>query len=377
METQVHNIFCSMKIQKWDNFLVITGYHIALFALIPAYIAHFHWSSLVLFAVFYIVTGMSITAGYHRLYAHRTYRASPVMEWLTLFFATLALESSALKWANDHRMHHRHVDTDKDPYNIKRGFWYAHVWWVFEKDWELNPTIVRDLLKNKRVQFQHKHLMALTIASNALVFGIGCLFMHPIASFFAGVLLRTFAIHHCTWFVNSLCHMWGSKTYAKELSAVDNSMLAFITLGEGYHNYHHASQNDYRNGVNWWHFDPTKWLLWTCARLGLVSHLRRVEKVHLQKILVGKDLELLLQRCKHEVDDAAIALRSRAKRKAKTFEETASKLFKKIREMRKARTTRRKMLKLEIRELKMELREMWKDWIALTQQGLRQNLIDP
>ena len=365
-----------MKIQKWDNFLVITGYHIALFALIPAYVAHFDWSSLVLFGVSFLVAGLSITAGYHRLYAHRSYRASPVVEWATLIFGTLALESSALKWASDHRMHHRHVDTDKDPYNIKRGFWHAHVLWVFEEDGALHPGIIRDLMKHKRVQFQHKHLLVLTIASNALVFGLGCLFMHPIAALFAGVLLRIFAIHHCTWFVNSLCHIWGSKTYAKELSAVDNGLLALITLGEGYHNYHHASQNDYRNGVNWWHFDPTKWVLWTLARLGLVSHLRRVERFQLQKMLVGKDLELLLQRCRHEVDDAAIALRRRAEQKAKTFEETAAKLFRKIREMRKARTSRRKRLKLEIRELKVELRQMWKEWVALTQQGLRQNLID-
>ena len=376
VETQVDNIFCSMKIHNWENFLFITGYHIALAALIPAYITHFHWSSLVLFVAAYLLAGISITAGYHRLFSHRSYRARPVMEWLTLFFGTLAFESSALTWSSDHRMHHRHVDTDKDPYNIKRGFWYAHVWWVFENEMKVNPAIVRDLMKNKRVLFQHRHLLAMTVASNALVFGMGCLFMHPVAALFAGVLLRAFAIHHCTWFVNSLCHMFGSKTYAKELSAVDNSLLALVTLGEGYHNYHHASQNDYRNGVGWWHFDPTKWLLWTCARVGLVSNLRRVEKVRLQKLLVGKDRDLLLKRFKHEVDGAAFELRRRAEQKAHSFEVTATQLLKKIRETRKATKTRRKRLKLEIRALRKQLKEKWKEWIALTQQGMRQNPID-
>ena len=361
-----------MKIYNWNNFLFIAGYHIAMVALIPAYIAHYHWSSLVLFGAAYMLAGISITAGYHRLFSHRTYKASPVFEWLTLFFGTLALESSALTWSSDHRMHHRHVDTDKDPYNIKRGFWYAHVGWVFADELKVNPPIVRDLMKNKRVMFQYNHLVALTILSNALVFGVGCLFMHPIAALFAGLLLRAFAIHHCTWFVNSLCHMWGSKTYAKELSAVDNSVLALVTLGEGYHNYHHASENDYRNGVRWWHFDPTKWLLWIFARLGLVSNLRRVEKVRLQKLLVGKDMDLLLQRFKHELDDAAMELRKRAEEMAHSFEETASQLLKKIREMKEATEARRKMLKQEIRELRRELRDMWKEWISLTQQVVKQ-----
>lgn len=360
-----------MRIKHWDNFGFIAGYHLLLLFLIPSYISHFSWSSLVLCGVTYILGGFAITAGYHRLFSHRTYKASPVFECLNLFFATLAIEASALQWSNDHRMHHTHVDTDQDPYNIHRGFFYAHIGWLFVHHVPIIDSNVMDLKKNPRVMFQYKHMLLLSLVSNGLVFGIGCLFMHPVAALFAGVLLRVFLIHHCTWFINSLAHMWGSKTYAKELTAVDNGLLAFLTFGEGYHNYHHALANDYRNGVRWFHFDPTKWLLWTCSKIGLVSDLRRVHKIRLQKILVNKDKDLLLERFKTELDEKAIEFRKRAEELADAFEDKASVILAKVRELKDATDAKRKLLKQEIRELKRELRVYWNEWIELTQFAVR------
>ncbi|MCZ6673746.1 MAG: fatty acid desaturase [Verrucomicrobia bacterium] len=360
-----------MRIKHWDNFTFIAGYHLLLIMLIPAFVAHFEWSALVLCFVTFMLGGFAITAGYHRLFSHRTYKASPFFESLNLFFATFAVEASALQWSHDHRLHHNHVDTDKDPYNIHRGLFYAHIGWLFTHQVPFNDRIVQDLKKNPRVMFQYKHMVVLSLISNGLVFAIGCLFMHPIASLFGGLLLRVFLIHHCTWFINSLAHVWGSKTYAKELSAVDNGILAFLTFGEGYHNYHHAMANDYRNGIRWYHFDPTKWLLWICSKIGLVYDLRRVHKVRLQKLLVSKDRELLLERFKSELDEKTIELRKRAEELAHTFEETASLILKKIRELKDTTDAKRKMLKHEIRELKRELRIQWKAWIELTQFAVR------
>jgi len=277
------------------------------------------------------------------------------------------MEASALQWSHDHRLHHTHVDTDLDPYNINRGFFYAHIGWLFVHDSPIKDRVVSDLKKNPRVMFQYKHIISMSLISNGLVFAIGCLFMHPVASLFAGVFLRMFLIHHCTWFINSIAHIWGSKTYAKELSAVDNGILAFFTFGEGYHNYHHAVANDYRNGIRWYHFDPTKWLLWTCSKIGLVSDLRRFHKVRLQKLLVSKDKELLLERFKTELDEKTIELRKRAEELAHTFEETASQILRKLKELKDSTDAKRAQLKLEIRELKRELRVYWKEWIELTQ----------
>ena len=112
--------------------------------------------------------------------------------------------------------------------------------------------------------------MAITVLVNLLVFFIGWALVGAFASFYFGFLLRVAMIHHCTWFINSLCHTIGSKTYARELSAVDNALLAF-NFGEGYHNYHHSFAADYRNGIRWYHFDPSKWVIWIAHKLGMTQ----------------------------------------------------------------------------------------------------------
>jgi stearoyl-CoA desaturase (delta-9 desaturase) len=210
--------------------------------------------------------------GYHRLFSHKTYSAHPLFETAILAASTLAFQWSAYAWSHDHRKHHTHVDTDKDPYSIKKGFWYAHILWLFDYDRTIDESLVEDLRKNPRVMFQHRHFLALTWTLNLALLGITCLFLHPLTAFFYSFVLRVFCVHHSTWFINSLAHTWGSKTYARELSATDNAILALLTFGEGYHNYHHAFANDYRNGVRWWHFDPSKWIVWTASKLGLAKN---------------------------------------------------------------------------------------------------------
>jgi len=361
-----------MRIKNPGIFAFIAGYHLVLLALIPFSLSLFNWASAVLFAVTYVLGGLAITAGYHRCFAHKTYEPSPWFEWATLLNACLAVEASALRWSFDHRLHHSHVDTDKDPYSINKGFWYAHILWLFDYDREIEERIVADLMKNRRVMFQHRHIVALTVLVNLAVFGIGCLFMHPLAALVAGVLGRMFFIHHCTWFINSLAHVWGSKTYAKELSAVDNGILALLTFGEGYHNYHHAVANDYRNGIRWYHFDPTKWLLWTASRFGAVRGLRRVHDVKLQRMLVNKDKDLIIERISREIDETAVELKRQFEELSHSFEVKAQLLMKRLREVKKASDERKQLLKIEIRQLKKELRAQWKSWVALTQLAVRQ-----
>ncbi|MDQ8205552.1 fatty acid desaturase [Pelagicoccus sp. SDUM812003] len=355
-----------MSIKNWGIFAFVAGYHVLLIALVPAYLPHFSWASVIFFAVTWAISVFSITAGYHRLFSHNTYKAKPVYEWGCLLSSSLAVEASALQWSHDHRIHHSHVDTDKDPYSIKKGFWYAHMWWMFTYDEPIDERLVKDLMKNPRVMFQHRHYILMTAFVNLAVFGLGCLFMHPVAALFASVA-RLFAIHHCTWFINSLCHVWGARTYAKELSAVDNAILAIFTFGEGYHNYHHTMANDYRNGVRWYHFDPTKWLIWLSSKLGLVSDLRWVNDVKLRQILVKKDKSLLMDRIRQELDETSKELQHRLEHLSESFESKAAALMAKLKEMRNATEERRKLLEIEVRQLKHELHAMWKSWISLTE----------
>lgn len=355
-----------LKTKKWGVFGFIAGYHLLLIVLLPFYIAHFSWASLVFFALTYIIGGLSITAGYHRLFAHKTYSADPWYESAILTSSTLAFQCSALEWAFDHRQHHNHVDTEKDPYSIKKGFWYAHVFWLFDYDRKWEDSVVPDLLKNPRVMFQHKHFVSITWAVNLAFVGIACLFMHPIAAFYMGFLFRIFAIHHSTWFINSLCHTFGSKSYAKELSAVDNAILAFLTFGEGYHNYHHAFANDYRNGIRWYHFDPTKWLVWVASRFGWVRNLRTIDNLRLKKILVKKDRSLFLEHLSEELDETAADLRKRLDEIANTFDANTAALLAKYRELKRATGEKKEILRIEIRRLKREVRANWQAWVELS-----------
>jgi stearoyl-CoA desaturase (Delta-9 desaturase) len=356
-----------MRIRNWDFLLFILGYHILLVALLPFFVAHVSWAAVAVFLVTYTIGGLSITAGYHRLFAHRSYVAHPVFEWGVLLGSLMAFQWTALSWAHDHRLHHKHVDTDKDPYSIKKGFWYAHVLWMLDYKQDFQERRVADLMKNPRVMFQHRYYLPLAIAANVAVFGIACLFMHPIAALFAGVVVRIFALHHTTWFINSLAHTFGSKTYAKELSAVDNAVLALLTFGEGYHNYHHAFEADYRNGIRWYHFDPTKWLVWTASKVGFTKNLKTFHKIRLQKALVLKDKKLLMEHLAEEMDELAHDLRLRLEELASSFETHASTMMRKLAEFKKASAEKRHQLRAEIRQLRLELRRLWKEWVELTE----------
>ena len=355
-----------MKIKNWEIFIFVTLYHLALLALLPLAISVFSWGAFLFCIITYIIGGMSITVGYHRLFSHRAYTAKPIFEWAVLIGSLLAFEMSALKWSFDHRLHHNHVDTDEDPYSINKGFWYAHILWLFDYERKFDPKLVPDLLKNPRVMLQDKYYIPLVIIANALVVWIGCLFMEPLAAFYFGFLLRMAMVQHCTWFINSLCHTFGSKTYSKELTAVDNAAMALLTFGEGYHNYHHAFAADYRNGIKWYHFDPTKWMIWICSKLGFTKNLRSVNSVTLLKSLVQKDRKILLERLSEEVDEIAAEWKHKIETLSSRFEEISINLNNKIRELKGVRKSQKITLEKEIRLLKSNLNHTWKEWLDLT-----------
>lgn len=362
-----------MKIKNWDTFTFVVAYHALILALLPAFINVFSWGAVALFLVTYILGGLSITVGYHRLYAHRAYSANPFFEWCVLIGSALSFEMSALMWSHDHRLHHNHVDTDKDPYSIKKGFWYAHVLWLFDYKRDYDPSLVGDLLKNPRVVLQDRYYAHLLIGVNLAVFLLGWAILgSALASFYLGFLVRMAMIHHTTWFINSLCHTIGSKTYARELSAVDNAILALLTFGEGYHNYHHAFAADYRNGIRWYHFDPSKWTIWLASKLGMVDSLRTINTVTVQKSLVLKDKKMILEHISDEADEFAAELRIKLEELSTAFEEKSSTLMVKARELKQASAEQRKYLKQEVRALRAALKKIWHEWIALTRQAARQ-----
>jgi stearoyl-CoA desaturase (delta-9 desaturase) len=220
---------------------------------------------------------LSITAGYHRLFSHRTYGCSRLLRCFYLFFGAASGQASALSWSADHRKHHANTDGEEDPYNIRRGFWWAHIGWLLYRSPPTDRARVKDLDGDPLIRFQDRHYLSiLWVAGMLLPTLLGALWGDAAGALLVAGFLRLAIQYQATFSINSVAHTLGRRPYSTSVSARDSWVTAILTLGEGYHNYHHRFPADYRNGVRWYQFDPTKWWIWLLSRLGLAWSLRRV-----------------------------------------------------------------------------------------------------
>jgi stearoyl-CoA desaturase (delta-9 desaturase) len=266
--------------KRWNllNTTFLLGTLAGALILVPLYLwrAGFHWGEWITCLALVFGIGTAISAGYHRLFSHRAYKASRPVRLLWLILGAASFENSALKWSSDHRVHHQHVDDlEGDPYAIGKGFWYAHWTWVMEAK-ERSIEGVADLQKDPDVQWQHRNHFLIGAVVASLPLWIGLAVGNFLGYAIIAVLLRIVLTHHTTFFINSAAHVFGSRPYTEENSARDNWFLAPLTYGEGFHNFHHMWQWDYRNGALWYQYDSTKWILNAMAWMGLVSDFRRV-----------------------------------------------------------------------------------------------------
>ncbi len=278
------------------NVLIFTLTGLVTLIAVPWYgIVHGYSAALwIIFAVFLIANGMAITGGYHRLLAHRAYEAHWILRVVYLLFGTMALQNSAWAWCSGHRQHHLNVDdNDKDPYSANRGFWFSHIGWML-RDYTSGAndfSNIPDLKRDPMLAFQHRYYAALAIGIN---FGLPILIGWALGDVWGGFLLvgvaRLCLSHHITFFINSLAHIWGTRPYTDDNSARDNPVLAFMTYGEGYHNFHHIFAHDYRNGVRWWQWDPTKWMIATFSWVGLAKRLKRTPAFQIQRARLAMQL---------------------------------------------------------------------------------------
>ena len=355
---------------NWPTMLFIVGYHVGLIVGLPFYfIYHPPGLALILISVALLVlTEIGIGAAYHRFYAHRCYTLNKSAETVLLTLATLATQGSAVRWSCDHRMHHRFSETKDDPYSITEGFWHAHMLWLFKKPKPVDLKRVPDLMRNPLIVFQHKYADALSVASNILLAGlVGWIVGDYLGAFVLTWWTRLAVSHHLTWFVNSLCHCWGSRTYSKELTAVDNYVLAVLTVGEGYHNYHHTFPSDYRNGVRWYHVDPTKWTIWTLSKLGLAGNLKRISSARIERRLLEEDHRLLVDRLGDQLSAKGAELKQHVEQLAARIQEKLGRrgaLVEQIKNLKKVRAATREYRK-ELRTVRQSLREDWKAWNRL------------
>lgn len=276
----------------WTTTLLFAATGLAALTVVPWYgfTAGYSTGAWIAFGVLLWANGLSITGGYHRLWSHKAYQAHVSLRLLFAIFGAMALQNSILIWASGHRVHHRYVDdNDRDPYSARRGFWFSHIGWMLREypSGHVDFSNVNDLRRDPVVMWQHKYYLPLVLATNiGIPVALGLLFNDFWGYFLLAGVLRLVVNHHVTFFINSLAHIWGRQPYTDENTARDNDLLAFFTYGEGYHNYHHIFQTDYRNGIRWYQWDPTKWLIAACSWVGLTWDLKRISNFKIQRAVV-------------------------------------------------------------------------------------------
>lgn len=255
---------------------------------------------LALFLSLYLLTGFGITVGFHRLFTHRSFKASPVVVWIFGILGSMAIEGPLVWWVATHRRHHRHSDERDDPHSPRAGrrsgllgaasaMLHAHVGWSFRRDCvdTDTQTYAPDLLRDKRVQAINSLFPLWVVLGLVLPTFIGWLvdpgWRGALLGLIWGGLVRVFMVHHVTWSVNSICHAWGRKDYETGDESRNNTLVGILALGEGWHNNHHAFPASARHGLKWWQFDASWLLIRLMALLGLAtdiktaSHRRAVE----------------------------------------------------------------------------------------------------
>jgi len=278
-----------------DNKTEINWVHFAMLTVTPALALYGiftvtpRWQTILLSVIFYFWTGLGITAGYHRLWSHRAYSARYMVRLLLCIGGAAAFEGSAKWWCRNHRAHHRYTDTSKDPYNAKNGFFYSHLGWMLvkQKAKNIGYADISDLNRDPMILWQHKYYAYVSIGAGiilpTLIAGLWGDFM---GGYFYAALLRIVFVHHATFFVNSLAHWLGDKTYSDLHTSFDSVVTAVLTLGEGYHNFHHEFPQDYRNGIKFYHYDPTKWLIGGLAYFGWTYNLKQITDMEIEKAKV-------------------------------------------------------------------------------------------
>lgn len=248
----------------------------------------FGWVELSLLLVMYLLTALGITVGYHRFFTHRSFETNRVVQLALLVLGSMAAQGPLLKWVAVHRRHHQHSDHDQDPHSphthgsgligMLLGFWHAHTGWLFRPEFADLARYASDLYRDKitrAVSALFPLWLILGLVLPAVAGGV-------LTGTWSGVLLgllwgglvRIFLVHHVTWSVNSVCHLWGRRPYPSKDQSRNNLIVGYLALGEGWHNNHHAFPTSARHGLRWWQFDLSYCFIWLMSFLGLAWNIK-------------------------------------------------------------------------------------------------------
>ena len=239
----------------------------------------------------YVLTALGITVGYHRLFTHRAFETNKAVQFVLAVLGSMAVEGPLLKWVAVHRRHHQHSDTHEDPHTphdhgyglrgLLRGVWHAHMGWFFEADSPNLPYYVKDLRQSGLLRWVSKLFPLWATLGLLIPAALGGLltgtWMGALSGLMWGGLARIFLVHHVTWSINSVCHLWGSRPFKTGDQSRNNFVFGALGLGEGWHNNHHAFPTSARFGLRWWQIDLGYWFICALTSLGLAAAVKQRE----------------------------------------------------------------------------------------------------
>ena len=243
------------------------------------------WSDLVVFAVMYLITGVGVTIGFHRLLTHRSFATYRPISYALAIAGSMSIQGPVVSWVADHRKHHAHTDEEGDPHSphvghgsgIKgtlKGLWWAHVGWLFDRQGEASwHKYARDVIDDPGLRKISKSFELLVLVSLLLPFALGFALTGTLAGALTGLLwggfVRIFVLHHVTWSVNSVCHFFGRRRFAIDDHSTNSTLVGLLSLGEGYHHNHHAFPRSAQHGMHWYEPDVSGMLIRGMGKVGL------------------------------------------------------------------------------------------------------------
>ncbi len=250
------------------------------------------WSDLLVFAIMYVLTGLGVTVGFHRLFTHRSFKTTKTVRAILAALGSMAIEGPVISWVADHRKHHVYSDQEGDPHSphvdhghglkgALRGLLHAHVGWLFiHTQRGLKTRYAPDLLADPVVSWISRTFLLWVIASLALPFLLGWLITGTLFGALTGLLwggaVRILVLHHATYSINSLCHFFGRQRFKTGDESRNLWWLSVFTFGESWHNNHHAFPTSARHGLGRFQFDPSAWVIWGLEKTGLAWDVVRV-----------------------------------------------------------------------------------------------------
>lgn len=266
--------------------LIFAFFHLIPLAALWTQVTAFDW--VVCFSL-YFIRMFFVTAGYHRYFSHNTYKTSRLFQFFLAFMAQTSAQKGVLWWAANHRVHHKHSDTDEDPHSANLfGFWYSHIGWIIGPDYTATRyELIPEFAKYPELRWLNRnHLIPpLLLAIAVMLLGglvnggsVSAMFSHGLSTLLIGFFLSTVLLFHGVFSVNSLMHIYGKPRYETGDLSKNSWWLAFITLGEGWHNNHHYYQSSTRQGFFWWEYDITYYVIKIFSWLGLVWDIRDVPR---------------------------------------------------------------------------------------------------